>query len=147
MSALTHAGEFVDVPGVADHPARRESREILARIIEARLEELFGMVQDAIDESERRRFVTRGIVLTGGTAQLNGIVELAAHVFQMPVRVGVPTYTGPLQESLRNTRYATAYGLLLEGQKQSQRHSLLIERTSPRGLFWQKLKAWFVGNF
>lgn len=147
VASMVEQGQTISVPGVADLGPRLESQLLLARIIEARLEELFTMIQTVVDEYGRSHLLARGVVLTGGTAQMRGIEHLAAGILGKVVRIGVPTYTGPIEETLKNPRYATVLGLLNEGKKQCERRTLLIGRSSQRSLLWQKIKDWFVGNF
>jgi len=145
--SLAHSGVFIDVPGIAGQPARRVTQQFLGEVIEARLEELLLMVQQIVDESGYASMVNRGFVITGGTAQFQGMNELAQRVLKKGVRIGLPTYEGPMQEVIQDPRYATMYGLLLEGKNQLNRQALVSLRTSPKTIIWQKVRDWFVGNF
>jgi cell division ATPase FtsA len=91
---------------------------MLAEVIEPRIEELYNLVQAELRRSGFEELLSSGIVLTGGSAQLAGMTELGEEVFHLPVRVGVPQYMGGLADVVRNPRYATAVGLLLEGREQ-----------------------------
>jgi cell division protein FtsA len=144
---LAHSGVFIDVPGIANQAQHKEHQQFLGEVIEARLEELFLMVKQVIVDSGYVNVVPRGIVLTGGTAQLPGMTELAHRVLNKPVRIGTPTYTGPMQEVIQHPRYAAVYGLLLEGKNQLNREALVSLRTSHKTIIWQRIKDWFVGNF
>jgi cell division protein FtsA len=91
--------------------------------------------------------LSSGIVLTGGTAQLAGMVELGEEVFHLPVRVGVPAYTGALADVVRNPRYATAVGLLLEGRDQWIRAEAARNQTAGLSGVAERMRNWFKANF
>jgi cell division protein FtsA len=122
------------------------SRQTLAEVIEPRVEELYSLVQQVLRQSGYEELVSSGIVLTGGSAVMQGMVELGEEVFHMPVRLGVPRYAGALAEVVRNPRYATAVGLLMEGKAQMDRG--LVSRQG--GSFTQtltRMRDWFQKNF
>src|SRR5690625_6598007 len=108
--------ELIEVPGIGDRPNRQVSRQSVGAVIEPRVEELVHFVQQSLHESGYEDLVSSGIVLTGGTALLPGIVELAEDVFAKPVRVAVPTYEGSLADVMRNPRFSTVMGLLTEAR-------------------------------
>jgi cell division protein FtsA len=117
---------------------------VLAEVIEPRVEELYQLVQAELRRSGFEDLIASGIVLTGGSAAMQGMVELGEEVFHMPVRVGYPQYVGGLSEVVRSPRYATGVGLLLAGLEQYQRHAhQSIQITS----VFQRMKHWFSGNF
>ena len=91
--------------------------------------------------------LSSGIVLTGGNAQLAGMVELGEEVFHLPVRIGVPAYAGGLADIVRNPRYATAVGLLFEGRDQWLR--TLVARSQKVGIGGMagRMREWFKSNF
>jgi cell division protein FtsA len=91
--------------------------------------------------------LSSGVVLTGGSALLQGMTELGEEVFHLPVRVGVPAYVGPLADVVRSPRYATAVGLLFEGRDQYLR--ALESRVQTAGLSGaaERMKQWFKANF
>ena len=95
--------------------------EALAAVIEPRVEELFSLVHQVIRESGYEELLSSGIVLTGGSAELPGVAELAEDIFLKPVRVGRPVYSGGLADVVRSPRYATAVGLLEEARLQRLR--------------------------
>ncbi|MEY3638615.1 MAG: Cell division protein FtsA, partial [Pseudomonadota bacterium] len=94
----------VEVPGLGDRAPRMLSKQALAGVIEPRVEEIFSLVQQVIRESGYEEVLSSGIVLTGGSAVMPGMVELGEEVFHMPVRVGLPNYSGALAEVVRNPR-------------------------------------------
>ncbi len=135
------------MPSVGDRPARRLARQTLAEVVEPRYEELFTLVQAELRRSGFEDMIAAGIVLTGGSAKMEGAVELAEEVFHMPVRLGVPQYITGLSDVVKNPIHATGVGLLLFGLRQ-QRESL-PHFQSEGGLkgVWERMKGWFQGNF
>jgi cell division protein FtsA len=88
-----------------------------------------------------------GVVLTGGTSLLPGIVELAEDVFLRPARVGWPGYSGALADVVRNPRFATVMGLLVEAHAQQLRGRKLVAQTGSMKQTFRRMKEWIVGNF
>ena len=147
LRQLADPHEMVEVPGVGERGTRQLSRQTLAEVIEPRVEELYSLVQAELRRSGFEDLLSSGIVITGGSAGMEGMVELGEEVFHMPVRLGVPTYEGGLAEVVRNPRFATGVGLLLAGLEQYQRHQLVkMQSTSFQNIF-EKMKSWFQGNF
>jgi cell division protein FtsA len=137
---------MIDVPGVGDREPRPMSKQALAAVIEPRVAELFTLVRNVIHDSGYEEMVSSGVVLTGGTSMMPGMVELAEQIFHKPARVGRPEYRGHLHEVLRSPRYSTGIGLLMEGQAQLLRG----RRASQSGAFqgvMARMKDWFTGNF
>jgi cell division protein FtsA len=122
------------------------SKQSLAAVIEPRVEELFTFVFDAVKRSGYEHLVSSGVVLTGGTALMPGVVELAEEVFLKPARIGVPDYEGHLREVLRNPKFSTSIGLLREGRGQMLRGRSTSTSTAWQGLA-QRMREWFMGNF
>jgi Rrf2 family protein len=119
----------------------------LAEVIEPRVEELFLLAQAELRRSGFEELVGTGIVLTGGSSKVEGMVELAEEVFHMPVRLGVPHYVGGLSEVVRNPIYSTGVGLVQFGHKHagaSGKKSSDLSRS--KGLV-QRMKDWFKRNF
>lgn len=112
--------EVFEVTGTADGEVRQIARELLAHIIEQRIDEIFGLVAEQIERSGLSERLTGGIVLTGGGASLDGIRELAEATFTGPVRIGVPgAGLGGLVESVQAPKFATAAGLALYGARRA----------------------------
>ncbi len=146
LRQLADAGETIEVPGVGDRPPRDLSRQTLAEVIEPRVEELYSLVQKVLRESGYEELLSSGIVLTGGSSVMQGMVELGEEIFHMPVRLGVPRYAGGLSDVIRSPRYSTAVGLLLDGKARSERG--LHSRQG--GSFKQvlsRMREWFGRNF
>jgi cell division protein FtsA len=147
LSQLANPDETIEVPSVGDRPPRRLARQTLAEVVEPRYEELFALIGDELRRSGFEESVATGIVLTGGTAKMEGAIELAEEVFHMPVRLGVPQYVTGLADVVSNPIHATGVGLLLYAKQQSEQ-----DRTSPlrkggvKNVF-DRMKTWFQGNF
>src|SRR5699024_7910671 len=90
LSQLASAEETIEVPSVADRPPRRLSRQTLAEVVEPRYEELMTLVQAELRRSGFEDLIAAGIVLTGGSAKMEGVIDLAEEVFHVPVRLGMP---------------------------------------------------------
>ena len=147
LRQLADPTEIVEVPGVGDRAPRKLSRQTLAEVIEPRIEELYSLVQAELRRSGFEELLSSGIVITGGTAQLAGMVELGEEVFHLPVRIGVPAYSGGLADVVRNPRYATAVGLLLEGREQWLRAEAARNETAGIGGVAERMRQWFKANF
>jgi cell division protein FtsA len=137
---------MIDVPGVGDREPRPISKQALAAVIEPRVEELFTLVLGVVRDSGYEGMVSSGIVLTGGTSLMPGMVDLAEQVFLKPARIGTPEYRGHLHEVLRSPRFSTGIGLLMEGQAQLMRGRRVSQSGSFQGTFL-RMKEWFAGNF
>ena len=137
---------MIDVPGVGDREPRPISKQALAAVIEPRVEELFTLVMGVVRDSGYEGMVSSGVVLTGGTSLMPGMVELAEQVFLRPARIGAPEYRGHLHEVLRSPRFSTSIGLLMEGQAQLMRGRRVSQSGSLQGVF-SRMKEWFAGNF
>ena len=147
LARLARPEETIEVAMVGDRAPRRLQRQLLADVVQKRYEEIFEMVQAELRRSGLEELVAAGIVLTGGGAKMEGIVELAEELFHMPVRVGVPQYVSGLGDVINNPVHATGVGLLLAGS----RHPSLRANPSPAGeavgSLWGKLRKWVSGEF
>ena len=144
---LASPSEKIEVPGLGDRAPRALSRQALAAVIEPRVEELFSLTQQVLRESGYDELLSSGIVLTGGSSQLPGMVELAEDVFLKPVRIGAPVYSGSLADVVRSPRYATAIGLLQEACQQRLIGRRASEQSGSFVAVMRRMKEWFVGNF
>jgi cell division protein FtsA len=147
LRQLADPNDVIEVPGVGERGARKLSRQMLAEVIEPRIEELYTLAQAELRRSGFEELLSSGIVLTGGSALLAGMIELGEEVFHLPVRIGVPAYVGGLADVVRSPRYATAVGLLLEGREQFLRAEQ--SRAQGGGLtnVAGRMKQWFKANF
>ena len=137
----------VEVPGLGDRSPRMLSRQALAGVIEPRVEEIFSLVQQVIRDSGYEEVLSSGIVLTGGSAVMPGMVELGEDIFLKPVRRGVPNYKSGLADMVSQPRAATAMGLLEEARVARMRGFKVSQKSSTVKTAVDRVKDWFVGNF
>ena len=137
----------VEVPGLGDRTPRMLSRQALAGVIEPRVEEIFSLVQQVIRDSGYEEVLSSGIVLTGGSAVMPGMVELGEDIFLKPVRRGVPQYNSALADMVSQPRAATVMGLLAEAGVDRQRGFKVSQKSGSVNSLMDRLKDWFVGNF
>jgi cell division protein FtsA len=147
LSQLANPDETIEVPSVGDRPPRRLARQTLAEIVEPRDEELFALIADELRRSGFEESVATGIVLTGGTAKMEGAIELAEEVFHMPVRLGVPQYVTGLADVVSNPIHATGVGLLLYAKQQAEQNRTAPLLTGGVKNIFDRMKTWFQGNF
>ena len=146
LAQMARAEESIQVPSVGDRPPRRLPRHALAQAVQARYEEIFEMVQAELRRSGFEQHVRAGMVLTGGASKMEGVVELAEEMLQMPVRIGIPQHVSGLGEVTGNPVHATGVGLLLMGsQIENPRRSMVP--TGKVGGLLGKLSKWFRGEF
>ena len=143
LSQLADPQEMIEVPGVGDRGPKQLSRKTLAEVIEPRIEELYNLVQSELRRSGYEELLSSGIVLTGGSSLMQGMVELGEEIFHMPVRVGQPAYRGALAELVRHPRYSTAIGLLMEGMQEYRLQEIERSQTGSIQLIIERMKAWF----
>jgi cell division protein FtsA len=141
---LASPDDSVEVPGLGDRGPRLVNRQALGAVIEPRVEELFGLVQQDIREQGFEDLLASGVVLTGGTSLMPGIVELAEDVFLKPVRVAVPDYDGSLADVMRNPRFSTAMGLLAEARIQRLRGRKVSQQTGSFSKVLARMREWFM---
>jgi len=146
LAQLARAEESIQVESVGDRPPRRMPRHALAQAVQARYEEIFEMVQAELRRSGFEQLVRAGMVLTGGASKMEGVVELAEEMLQMPVRIGIPQHVSGLGEVVGNPVHATGVGLLLMGsQIENPRRPQLRDG---RAFSWMdKMKNWYRGQF
>jgi cell division protein FtsA len=120
LSSLVKHEETLDVPSVGGRPPRLLSRQILCEIIEPRIEELFGMVQQRLKKTGFEDMFASGVVLTGGTALMEGVQDAAERYLGLPIRRGTPRNIGGLMDVVNSPIYATGVGLVLYGAENVQ---------------------------
>ena len=147
LTQLASADETIEVPSVGERPARRLARQTLAEVVEPRYEELFTLIQAELRRSGFEDLCAAGIVLTGGSAKMEGVVDLAEEIFHMPVRLGLPQYVSGLVDVVRNPIYSTGVGLLLFGQhNRGMNVSEVMLGSGVKGVL-RRMRSWFQGNF
>lgn len=151
LAKLTSPGESIKVPSVGERPPRELSRQALAEVVEYRYEELFTLIHKELRSSGYEELIPAGIVLTGGTAKMEGAIELAEEIFHMPVRLGSPQDVKGLTDVVQNPIYSTAMGLLLYGMQKQARGmgsaaGSYAAEESKESLF-ERLRRWIQGNF
>jgi len=149
MPAILHgASTEIEVPSVGDRPPRKLSRLTLAEVIKARYLELFQFIRKELHRSDFYEACAGGIVLTGGSSKVEGVIELAEEVFDLPVRLGLPQNVAGLTDVARNPMYSTAVGLLLYGRQQ-QGGGVSAPEPAAAGLgYWlSRMQTWFKGHF
>ncbi len=144
LTQLANVEDSIEVPSIGDRPPRRISKQNLAEIIEPRYEELMLLVQAEIRRSGLEELIAAGIVLTGGSSKVMGLIDLAEEIFHMPVRQGLPQHVAGLTDVVQNPIYSTGVGLLLYGRE----HQMTGGVDENKGLgIWERVKNWFQGNF
>jgi cell division protein FtsA len=144
---LADPSEQVEVPGLGDRMPRMLSRQALGAVIEPRVEEIYSLVHQVIRDSGYEELLGSGIVITGGSAVMPGMVELGEDIFLKPVRKGVPTYDGALFDMVANPRSATVMGLLEEARLARARGQRAAQQAGSMKGWLSRAKDWFIGNF
>jgi len=151
LAQLTDLSESIKVPSVGDRPARDLSRQALAEVVEPRYEELYTLVQSELRRSGYEDLIAAGMVLTGGTAQMEGAVELAEEIFHMPVRLAKPHRAQGPGGLLDNPTYSTCVGLLNYAQQAGPSTQVVPTSRMSFGFdtspWLLKFKAWVKVNF
>ena len=148
LAKLAKPEETIKVPIVGDRQPRDLSRQALAEVVEPRYDELFTLVQAELRRSGFEDLIAAGIVLTGGTSKMEGVIELAEEIFHMPVRLGTPQNVRGLTDIVNNPIYSTGVGLLQYARLQQQ-ESRAGQSPSQRGKpsIWERVRAWFQESF
>ncbi|MEI8297962.1 MAG: cell division protein FtsA [Pseudomonadota bacterium] len=146
LSQLANPDETIEVPSVGDRPPRRLARQTLAEIVEPRYEELYNLIRDELRRSGFEEAIAAGLVLTGGSAKMEGAVELAEEVFHVPVRLGVPQGVSGLGDVIRNPVHATGVGLLLYARAQAGPVANFTPGRAALSVL-ERMRSWFKGYF
>ncbi len=144
---LANPEQQVEVPGLGDRGPRMLSKQALAGVIEPRIEEIFSLVQQVVRESGYEEVLSSGIVITGGSAVMPGMVELGEDIFLKPVRRGVPKYRGALSDMVSQARAATVMGLLEEARTARLRGFKVAQKNGSVKTAFGRFKDFIVGNF
>lgn len=139
--------EEVHVAGIGGRPSRTLKRRLVAEIVEPRIEEVFELAAQEIRRHGFENRLAAGIVLTGGTARMQGLVESAEKIFQAPARTGCPSGIGGLGEIVSNPAYSTAVGLMFYGRDRLGQASRKRTFENSLGSYWTKTRDWFRDNF
>ncbi|MDP6178517.1 MAG: cell division protein FtsA [Desulfatiglandales bacterium] len=144
MPSMIENDETIEVIGVGGRKPRVLSRQILGEILEPRVEEIFTLIHNELAHSGYGDLINSGVVVTGGSAELPGITEMAEQIFNAPSRIGYPLGIGGLVEVVNKPMYATAVGLVLYGAKRSKEgKKFRIRDTNIFGRVMERMKKWF----
>lgn len=146
LVSMTNESETVSIPGVGDRPARVIRRADLADIVERRYAELFTRVCDELDRHDLLDRIPAGLVLSGGGANIQGAVDLAEAIIDVPIRVGLPQHFSGMVEAARNPIYATAVGLLLYGKQLLNSVSAQDASLGRMKSVFSTVRNWITGN-
>ena len=149
LKQLADPDEAIEVPGVGDRAPRELARQTLAEVVEPRYEELFELIKAELQRSGFEEMCASGIVLTGGSSKMEGVLELAEEVFHLPVRLGEPQNIFGLVDVVCNPIHATGVGLVMYGQRAGQpmmEDVGQVSEGSEEGVF-EQMKNWFKRNF
>ncbi|MFH1243653.1 MAG: cell division protein FtsA [Pseudomonadota bacterium] len=144
LTSLIGKEETIEVPGVGGRRPRTLSRQIIGEILEPRVEEILSLVYSELVRSGYHDKISSGVVVTGGSAELAGVTEMAEQIFNAPARVGYPQGVTGLVEVVNKPMYATAVGLVIYGSKESRKPKKF--RIRDRNIFERvlsRMKRWF----
>ena len=144
---LADPEQQVEVPGLGDRGPRMLSKQALAGVIEPRIEEIYALVQQVVRESGFEEVLSSGIVITGGSSVMPGMVELGEDIFLKPVRRGVPIYRGALADMVAQPRAATVMGLLEEARMAHLRGLKVAQQNGSMKTAFSRFRDFIVGNF
>jgi cell division protein FtsA len=144
LKNLVSAEDTIEVPSVGGRPSRIMSRHTLSEVIEPRYQEIFELVHEQIRASGLEEQIAAGIVLTGGTAKMEGAVEFAEEIFHMPVRVGEPIHVKGLTEYVKDASFSTVVGLLHYACEDLI--TSYAPKTSRMSSSWERVVGWFKGE-
>lgn len=144
LTSLVSPEDQIEIPSVGGRAPRPMPRQVMAQILEPRVEEIFEMIKNELQRSGYQELVAAGIVLTGGSSLLDGMIELAEDIFDMPVRLGRPHGVGGLADVVSSPMYSTGVGLILYGQR--YRQSFQNTKSTKPNMFvraWKRMRSWF----
>lgn len=146
LKQLVKADDTIEVPSIGDRPSRRLARSTLYEVIGPRYEELLTLIHNELTRSAYKELIAAGVVLTGGSSKMEGVVELAEEMFHVPVRLGETQFVKGLVDVVKNPIYATGVGLLLYSHYNRSGQQNLHVNAGIKGV-WDRMKSWFQGNF
>ena len=147
LAQLAGGDEMIEVPSIGERPPRRLARQTLAEVVEPRYEELLTLAQMELRRTGLEPKVASGVVLTGGSAKMAGLIDLAEEVFHMPVRLGHSQNAVGLEEVLSNPIHSTGVGLLLYARQNRPAYRAEPRDLRGAGAIWERMRRWFQGNF
>jgi len=148
LTDLMPDDKYIEIPSVGGQEIRKVSRRMLASIIEPRVEEILFMIKEKIKSSGYSDVLPGGVVVTGGSASLQGLARLAEEILELPVRIGMPQNVGGLVDIVNSPAYSTAIGLVCFGAKRFSFGDEAAEEDEPvLGGFFYRIKNWFVNFF
>lgn len=149
LASMVRADETIEVPSVGGRPSRQLSRQLLAEICEPRMEEILSLIDQELERSGFKRQLGAGVVLTGGTALIQGCPELAEQIFNVPTRLGYPRNITGMKDLVNNPKFATAIGLLRYGAEKEGIDSddtamrVTTSETNTFNNILTRMKKWF----
>lgn len=146
-TTMANKDDRIEVPGVGGRNPRTVSRQLLCEIIEPRLEETLQLVHREIAKSGYADTLSSGMVMTGGSSLLSGMIEMAEEVFKVPVRLGVPCHVGGLIDVISSPIYATGVGLVLYGIHRANKNFFRIREGSIFSKVKDRMVDWFSEFF
>ncbi|MDL2266497.1 cell division protein FtsA [Desulfovibrio sp. OttesenSCG-928-G15] len=146
MVNLVGMDEVIEVPTVGGREPRRLSRQLLAEICQPRMEEVLDLVDQELTRSGCKHLIGAGVVLTGGSALIDGCQELGEQIFNLPTRVGYPRNVGGLKDVVNSPKYATAVGLLCYGAEKEgvEQRKFRAQDENVLDRVFSRMKKWFV---
>ncbi len=143
LSENINTEDTIEVPGMGGRKARKLPRQILGEILEPRMEEIFTLLKREIYRAEMEHYVTSGMVVTGGTALLDGVTDIAESVLGLPARLGKPQGISGLTDVVNNPMYATGVGLVMYGARKQPVKKFRIRDKNIFNSIMQRMKKWF----
>ena len=143
INSLIDKDQMIEVPSVGGRKPRLLSRHILSEILEPRVEEIFTLIDQEIERTELKELLASGVVITGGSALLPGIAEIADQVFQLPTRIGFPQRISGLVDVVNGPMFATAVGLVLYGMEHQSQNKFRIRDGNIFNKVTLRMKSWF----
>jgi cell division protein FtsA len=147
LAGMIDRDQAIDVPSVGGRPPRRLSRRVMGEILEPRVEEMFSLVKQQLDESSYGGAVNAGLVLTGGSSLLANMVDLAEQIFDLPARIGYPRKVGGMTEMVKTPQFSTAIGLVFFGMKNESCHRFKETEEGMISRLIERMRDWFGNSF
>ena len=135
--------ETIEVPGMGGRKPKKLPRQILGEILEPRMEEIFTLIQREIYRAGMENIINSGVVMTGGTALLEGISDIAESIFNLPVRIGRPSGISGLVDVVNNPMYATGVGLVMYGVRNQASKKFRIRDKHIFNGVMSRMRKWF----